>query len=495
MTIRYGGGVAVLLAAALLFLAACTQPGAPEPAEPPADAMPAAEPTALPASVQAAVDDFARQRAIIDNEWTLLHDDFDQWSAGLTACMPNAMAGALNDFAIEFNSVTEQARSLVRTQATGELADILIEAAEGEEAAFRQLRDHWQPNNVALFEQVEEQRVQAAHAQKEAEDRAIELRQTFEDAPDPETTREFSASFDQIKKDWGTIHDAYADLRDDAEDSEVDDVLAGLEEIAGGLDAVVDALGELPELDGAEDAVDALLDAAKAQRKAFRAAAKPPEAEAKPDASTSEEEAADAEDSADTEDATEGAEETEDTADTEATTDSAEDADAAVDLPDFEPLDEGVEKSETALKDAGRVVRSITDLDMEQNLADLGDFYNDYGRLRSQWNGFHARYNDWRKSEGGCDRAGAIAELDDFSRRSGGISRDVQALPQSGYLLPMYTLLAEAAAIEENALRTLRYTWQPFTIDAFKAVSQERTNADRLRREADIALQELRARY
>ena len=55
-------------------------------------------------------------------------------------------------------------------------------------------------------------------------------------------------------------------------------------------------------------------------------------------------------------------------------------------------------------------------------------------------------------------------------------------------------LLVEAAEREEVALRNLHNAWRPFTADVFKAVDQERLNADRLRRQADIALQELRDR-
>ena len=43
-------------------------------------------------------------------------------------------------------------------------------------------------------------------------------------------------------------------------------------------------------------------------------------------------------------------------------------------------------------------------------------------------------------------------------------------------------------------MRALYNSWRPFAIDAFAAVDQERANADRLRQQANTALQELRAR-
>ena len=96
--------------------------------------------------------------------------------------------------------------------------------------------------------------------------------------------------------------------------------------------------------------------------------------------------------------------------------------------------------------------------------------------------------------DGGCDRTEVVAELEQYSIRISQLARDVRTLPSSGYLLPIYTVLTEAAARDENAVRTLRYTWQPFTLDSFKAVHQERINTDNLRREAEIAVQELQSR-
>ncbi|MCE2500500.1 MAG: hypothetical protein J4G13_06515 [Dehalococcoidia bacterium] len=156
---RYSWCGALMLTLGLLSLAACAQPAATPPAETTAAPAPAVQPTALPAEALAAVDEFASQGAMLDEEWGQIREEFDEWGAGLTACLPSSMHQALNGFAIEFNGVTERARNLTRNQTTGELADIVIAAAEEEEAAYRQLRDRWQPNNVALFEAVRPRRI------------------------------------------------------------------------------------------------------------------------------------------------------------------------------------------------------------------------------------------------------------------------------------------------------------------------------------------------
>ena len=67
-----------------------------------------------------------------------------------------------------------------------------------------------------------------------------------------------------------------------------------------------------------------------------------------------------------------------------------------------------------------------------------------------------------------------LQSLNEFNIRIGELVRRVRNLPQTGYLLPMYNLLVEAAEREEGAVRALRNSWQPFTVDAFIAVDRER---------------------
>ncbi len=485
---RYYWCGALMLALGLLSLAACAQPGAAPPAETTAEPPPAVQPTALPAEALAAVDEFASQGAMLDEEWGQIREEFDEWGAGLTACLPSSMHQALNGFAIEFNGVTERARNLTRSQTTGELADVVIAAAEEEEAAYRQLRDRWQPNNVALFEAVETQRTAAAQAHSQAEDRAIELRETFEDSPDAETINEFSLAFDKVKDDWQNLHDEYTELREEAESMEVEDVLAGLDELVKKLNEIIGALDELPHLAGTENTVDDMLSAAKVERKELRTAAKP----AKPAKASSTTASATTTTDGDSSSSASSAAGSSTTAQT---SDAKDEAEEVPELPDFTKADESVEAGETALKQAARTVRSVADVDVEESLGELATFNSEHRRLRSAWDDFHDDYNAWRENEGGCDRADVISELDQFSLRMSSLASDVRALPQTGFLLPMYTLVVDAAEREETAMRTLRYTWQPFTVDAFKGLHEQRIVTDGLRRETAIGLQELRSRF
>ena len=469
---------------AALALAGCTQPEPTDSETPPTEAPPVvAMPTAPGQEIP--VSDFVGQHEAIAEEWDMFHNDFDQWSASLSSCHPDAMHIALNDFAVSFNTVTEQARDLTRGSTSGELADLVIAAAEEEEAAFRQLRDHWQPNNVALFENVEQQRTQSAQAQKSAEDRAIELREGFEDTADPEAVAQFQAAFAPIKADWEALHDDYESLQEDAESLGADAVLEGLESHAKGLEAIAEAIDELPELEEAEETVEALKEAVANETEAFEEAIESTKAGG-----------SDGEGKASTDSEGDGEADGESEAATESEGDSESDSasEGGANLPDFEPLETSVEASAESMKLADDIVDDLADPDAEKGLAELQVFDTEYERLLRTWAAFDERYNDWRKNDAGCDRAEVAAELEQYSLRISQLARDVRGLPSAGYLLPIYTLLTEAAARDESAVRTLRYTWQPFTLDSFKAVHQERINTESLRREAEIAVQELRRR-
>ena len=84
--------------------------------------------------------------------------------------------------------------------------------------------------------------------------------------------------------------------------------------------------------------------------------------------------------------------------------------------------------------------------------------------------------------------------LNEYSQRAAELARSVRALPQTGLLLPVYVLVAEASERDSNAMRTLANTWTPFAVDSFKAVDEERVASGRLRRQASIALEELQNR-
>ena len=146
------------------------------------------------------------------------------------------------------------------------------------------------------------------------------------------------------------------------------------------------------------------------------------------------------------------------------------------------------------MKEVDNTIENALDGNAEEDLRDAEEFADGLESLLPEWDAFYEQYNDWRRTEGGCNRTEVLQDLGRFNTRMTELRREVRDLPQAGYLLPMYKLLVEAAEREEGAVRALRNSWEPFTIDAFIAAERERDAADRLRRESGIALEELRNR-
>ena len=113
----------------------------------------------------------------------------------------------------------------------------------------------------------------------------------------------------------------------------------------------------------------------------------------------------------------------------------------------------------------------------------------------ADWDRFHRSYDEWRKAEGGCDRAEVVSELGRFALQFSAIFTNVRGLPRATSLRPMGELLVEAARLEEQALKELRNSWQPFDDGAFQGLDRDRSTADKLRRQVALGIQELLERY
>ena len=439
----------LVLALALSAVIACTAPAAQEPETAAPTSAPEAMATRVPAMAPPPLADFNEQRQSIDEAWNLVHDNFDRWRAGLTMCHPAAMTAALGEFAIEFNGVTEAARDLSRTKTTGEFTNQLITAAEEEETAFRQLRDRWQPGNVALFENVEQQRNLASQAQREARDQSLALRAQLQEATDPADIEAFEGALEGVESGIGEVHSDYKKLKDDAEDLKASEVNSELKDLTKALESVAVNIDDLPSLKGSREAVRALEKAVKAEIDVF--------------------------DSAEAEE--------------------PEEEDGEVKLPDFKKIDSAVKASDGALDEVVDVLHDLAVDDPAEALADLTLFDTEYDRLLQTWDRFHSGYNAWRGDDGGCDRIEVLESLTKFSANVDAVGDSVRSLPKSGYLEPVHRLLVEAVEGEEQAFRSLRDTWQPFTLDALRAVDRARIMSDTRRSDADVIITELENRF
>ena len=173
---------------------------------------------------------------------------------------------------------------------------------------------------------------------------------------------------------------------------------------------------------------------------------------------------------------------------------STGDADEADYSPHFEAFEETLDESKTIRKKAERDLETIIEGVSEEDREALADFTRGYDDLIEEWDSFHSAFDRWVRTEGNCDRADAIDQLNQFSQRFSALGGRVRELSQVFYLRPSSDLMTEAVSREGAALRSLASTWAPFENDVYRGLDEERYNAARLRRLADLRTQEVMER-
>ena len=366
------------------------------------------------------------------------------WSPAIAA----AARQAFRDFASQFNRVNEDTLALSRPSGARGLADKLIEVSQEEAAAFRRLRDRWQPGNALLLEAVASKRAAAAVAQKEVEDELADL----QEETDPESLEDlqaFSDAFDALQSDWEEFHDSYESLKSDQAGLEPSAVLSRMEELVSSFADLVKVVGDLPAADKAEDLAEALEGAADSQKKGLD--------QLKGKIESSEE--------------------------------------GASNTAAFDAFDGVVDDNQGTLKKTEKELKDLTGNGGAKDTAAIEDFAREFDDLVENRNRFHRDFDDWMDSEGGCDRSEVIQTLGDLSLEFARLADQARDLPTASYLRPMGGLVVEAAEREEEALRVLRSSWRPFGADVYKALDEERADAGRLRRQASVGVQELLDRF
>ncbi len=503
----------------LAVMAACAQDedGASAPQAPLAPA-PTEAPRPLTQNDRAAISEFETQLESIDAEWEKFYSEMDSWRAGLAACHPSAAQESLAGLVGAYAAVAERARDLPRTTTTKALADLVITAAEAEETAFRRLRDRWQAGNIALFEVVEQRRAESVLARNSVTDMSLELRNQFEEGPTFEEVagmEEFSDTFNGVADDWDDFHDAYAAFAKRESKLEEVDRAAGYEQLVTQLAGVMSVINALETTDANEDLVDSLQEAVEDEvaalqfladfppdlteedeatssaptRSAATASAAPapaPQATATPAAADPTAQAATAPD---------GTAQAAPAVPQQASEPGAAPSEApATKLSPLEEMAAAIDTTQALLEELEQSIEDIVNDKSAENLVDLDGFDTRFRQFTGKWGQFYEGYDEWRATDGGCDRVEVAENLTGFSQQAEDLARTVRDLPQSGFLVPVYSLTVEAAERESGAIRTLANSWTPFAVDVFKAVDEERVNAGRLRRQAGIALEELRSR-
>lgn len=450
----------------LTFLAAC-ETEVPTAAPPSGEQPRSINQTPVSQEAKDVALAFAREQRAIDQDWQQFHEDLDRWRGGLQQCERNAAQAAFRGFASDFNDIPEQALGLSRPSSLRVVADKLIQASQEEAAALRRLRDRWQPDDTSLFGSVDQARAAATGIQKEVEDKIADL-QEGTDGESVEDAQNFATAFEGVEADWNKFHDDYDSLRQKQADLTSEEISNQLAELAGQLAAIVALVRDLPSADATEGPAETLQDAADGEEKGL----------------------------ADLQNSVKGsADGAGGNSEAPAGSESPAGAPASDGSAAFDAFDQLVEDSEDVIRQVERELKDMVEEGPAKDVAAVQQFASEYDELLENWDQVHRGYDEWVRTEGGCDRAAVIERLREFGRQFADLANRARELPQDSFLRPMGNLMVEAADREEEALRVLRNNWRPFGGDVYRALDQERARAGRLRRQADVGVQELLERY
>ena len=424
-------------------------------------------PTPVAPGDKKVVLDFATSHAAIDRDWERFRAEFDAWREGLVACDVSSVEVTLRQFAGDFSRITEKARALPRHAGLRGLADKLIEAAEREEGAIRLLRDNWQPDDPTVFEEADVERSAASDLQKQAQDELGVL----QDKTSPlsrEDVIAYSLAFKELNSDWDSFHRNYDSFRAREADLTSLEMVDSLSRLIDEFSGVVATIRNLPESGITRPVSQILAEAAQDEDLALRRLR--------------------------------GTFQKMETDKSEEAVDGTGSDEGGVTFTPLDPalfdaFDAQLVASNTLRRQARNRLADAQEGTSIENEAAVAEFTKDYNTLLGEWNLFHEAYDDWRRSEGGCDRAEARQTLGSFTIDFGELAATVRDLPRATFLRPMGELLVEAVEREEQALRVLRNVWRPFDAEVYIALDQARNASGKLRRQAASGLEQLLAQY
>jgi len=470
-------------------------------------------PTPVPTADRAVAVAFADGHGTLSQRWDSFHSEFDGWRQGLAQCTPGAVRFTLTEFAGDFAQISESARALPRPAVIRDLADDLIRATEQEEAALRLLRDTWQPGTIvnlppavvdedgipdasensgvaantpnpggagSPFEQVAAARSRAALLRRSVADSLLD-RSRRTDASSQTEIDTFSGLFQELEAAWDKFHLDYDELRTQVVDLSASEAAARLGGMVAQFSDILSAVRALPDGDATFPITQILSEAAQGEDRSLRRLRGAVQISGESTGTSA------------TEATPSGS--NDDSNGEQAANPSDGDAEDGVGTSAYDAFDSQIATSNASREEARRSLTLVKEDISAETKAAVADFTNEYDRLIRDWNSFHRSYDQWRKTNGGCNRSQVIQALGRFGVSFSEIAIDARNLPAATVLRPMGELLVEAAEREERALKDLANAWQPYDAKVYATLDQERTAANKLRRQVTVGLQELFERF
>jgi hypothetical protein len=105
-----------------------------------------------------AIGTFVTQYTALNDEWDAFHSDYDRWRSTEGGCDRTKAVQTLGGFAIRASELSGDVRDLPRATFLRPLGELMVEAAEREEGALKELRTSWRPFDPQVFQTLDRQR-------------------------------------------------------------------------------------------------------------------------------------------------------------------------------------------------------------------------------------------------------------------------------------------------------------------------------------------------
>ncbi|PKB71940.1 MAG: hypothetical protein BZY87_02945 [SAR202 cluster bacterium Io17-Chloro-G6] len=443
-------------------------------------------PTPVPEGVRQELLAFAAGHESTAVDWDQFHQEMDQWRNGVVVCAPASVESALEGFAGRALGVTQTARSLDRLPYLEDLADRLTAAAEHEEFAFEVLSSNWQPETglssgplsqaPGLFQQLASVRSSVDLERGEVA-RSLLARQTSVDGAILASVESFASSMEMLDSDWDQFHRDYDAFRVEQVQLGDDAAATKLGDLVIQFASIVDDVQNLPDTLLTREIADRLADAADGEQLLIRrllgsiggdgALVVIETVPVLPD-------------------------ELAITGNSNGETGTSVLAlDGATVFDVFDTQIALVNRLRRGLRDDLTSARaSLT----EPGQDDLAVFIGQTKELEQEWDDLHVSYDEWRRTNGGCDQGRALEQLGQLANDFSQIVRDVKDLSSLPLVREMGEILIQSVEREQAALLSLRESWRSLDTSAFGRYTADRAFADTLRRQVALDLQDLLAR-
>ena len=304
------------------------------------------------------------------------------------------------------------ARALPRSPALRELGDKLITSTEAEEESVRRLRDEWRPDDDSVFANVDTQRSAALALQREAQDALFDLQERT--AP---STRDllasYSSAFDQLSSDWDGFRRSYDSFRSREPDLSSAEVVAQLSQLVDDFRSIVVAVRDLPSHEVTRGVSTLLAEAAEAEDLALRNLRGTfQRSEGRPGEESAGAPGAGELGPIDGGPGSEGS-----TSESSGTVSGSGEGVSfiALDPTLFDSFDTQLAESNSLRRLAVLQMADLFQETGQEVQTAVKQFAQRFSLVLLEWQQFHCEYDEWRRTEGGCDRSQAAQRLGKFT--------------------------------------------------------------------------------